>query len=89
MAHDPRRPSAAGKMTVRLDFRTRGDATKPNEPDRQHWNDLEDVVPVLVLLHELFGSDVEVLFDFGEIILRDVDLGALRVRLEEGSPDAS
>lgn len=79
-----RRPSRAGLVSVVLDFRS-ADSERATT-DATFWNRLEDVSVLVSLLVELCGPDCEVLFDFGQATIRNVDLGALAKRVKAADP---
>ena len=84
----PRRTAAKGKVTVALDFRNPRPANaRVGDDDTSRYTDLSDVLVLLTLLQELIGGEgIEVFFDFGVVSITNVDLTALRSRVENHAP---
>ncbi len=82
---ESRRPSAAGRVTLAIDFRAR---EKENYSDTAYWAQLQHVLALMTVLLELCGPDVEMFIDFGKITIREIDLAQFAERIAAKDSDA-
>lgn len=73
------RPERAGEAGITIEFRTRD--TESEATDKAYWTRLDALVPFLATILGLCPN-ATVLFDFGRIYLRPIDLAAFAIKPE-------